>query len=239
MECVCTIADIRYSKYLYRFVYSVRAAGWRGPIVVITKDKGLYANCEIRHAKASYKTREFMDSRWLKLELDSFFQKGDQVLFFDTDIVLFEGFPFVEMMRHELSMTTVPMHHDVTVEMPLVKRILGVEPDQKYLASPLGFRVNSRTHKFFDLWRDMRETSSEHRKGTMFALNMAVYAWKQMYGKDLDPWLLPHERCAYTLTIKFKEYNKITDPVLMHYGGGLGKKVWDEEYRKGIKFEYR
>ena len=229
---ICTIANRKYAPYLHRFIYSVREAGWRGEIVVLTTDVNLYCNATVRVVKQEFKTSVFRDNRWLKLELDRHFKKGDRVIFLDCDIVLFKGFPFEELFQHDLSLTTVAMNHDVTKEMPIVKSLLGGEPKTKYLASPCAFKMCRKTEKFFDEWRSFRETSKEYNKGTMFALNLACHS------RDMsDVYLLPEDRCAYTLTVVFKEI--VAEPVLFHYGGGKGKQIWFDEYRDGIVYNYR
>jgi hypothetical protein len=158
---------------------------------------------------------------------------GDRVLFLDCDIVLFDGFPFDQLLQHDLALTEVPMHHDVTREMPLVNRILGVHAHIKYLASPIVFKVDNSAHEFFDLWRSMRPLSKKYGKGTMFALNLACYHRPSMD----DVYILPADRCAYTLTVRFNE--KIKNPVLFHYGGAQGKQIWMDEYKDGKTYNYR
>lgn len=229
---LCTIANRRYMPYLQRWIYSARESGWRGRIVVLTGDKSLKANAEIRHTKQEFKTAVFKDNRWLKLELDRYFDDGEHVAFFDVDIVFFKSMPWDEIFKYELGLTTVPLHHDVTKEMPLVKEITGVEPHTKYLASPCIFVKNKRSIEFFENWRSYRELSEQYKKGTMFALNLACYSM----GPE-DIYIFPEDRCAYTLTVRFKE--KVKDPYLFHYGGGQGKQIWHDEYMKGKVYDYR
>lgn len=231
-KILCTIADRRYSPYLYRWIYSARNAGWRGRIVVLTNDETLRANSEMVLTDQEFRTTVFKDNRWIKLDLDKYFNEGDRVVFFDVDIVFFPSMPFDELFKHDLSLTTVPLHHDVTKEMPLIKELTGIEPYTKYLASPCGFLKCDETVEFFNHWRSYRELSKQHRKGTMFALNLACY------NRCMDDvFLLPENRCAYTLTVKFKE--KVKDPYLFHYGGAYGKQIWMNEYMKGIEYNYR
>lgn len=231
MRCVCTIADRKYAPYLQRFIHSVRAAGWREEIVVLTNDEELYCNNTVIYVPEHFTSSAFPDPRWLKLELDRFFDKGDEVIFLDSDIVLFDGFPFEEILGHKFGMTTVPMHHDVTNEMPEVNKLLNKVTEAKYLASPISFRKNRSTTEFFDLWRSQRALSVERNHGTMFALNMACHM------RDMsDCWLLPEDRCAYTLSVRFNE--PVKDPVLMHYGGMQGKEIWMGEYRDGKDYGY-
>lgn len=231
-KILCTIANRKYAPYLYRWIYSARESGWRGKIVVLTDDETLRCNAEIRYTKQEFRTRVFKDNRWLKLELDRYFKEGEHVAFFDVDIVFFNGMPWEQMFKHDLGITTVPLHHDVTKEMPIIKELCKIEPHTKYLASPCIFKVGKKATAFFNEWRSYREVSEQYNKGTMFALNMACY------NRCMDDvWIFPEHRCAYTLTVRFNE--KVKNPVLFHYGGAQGKQIWMDEYLKGIIYDYK
>ena len=212
--------------YLHRFIYSARNAGYRGAIKVLTTDDDIYCNNRVDKVEQGYTTEIFPDSRWIKLELDRHFREGDRVIFLDSDIVVTSKFPFNKLFKKDLFITTVPLTHDTSKAAPKIKEIMEIDIKTKYLASPIGFLLNDKAREFFKLWRMMRPFARLYNLGTMFALNIACH----MRGMK-DFYIVPENRCGYTMDVVLNTPRRAKKPYLFHYGGRLGKDIWMEEYR--------
>jgi hypothetical protein len=218
---ICTIASKGYLKYLTRFITSVRGAGWRGEIVVLSSDDIPCNETVIIHDD-HFKTRLLSDNRWMQFEVDKYFKDGDHVLYLDCDMVVYDNCNFDELFKHTLLVSTLPGTHDVTGELPELSKILERPIKSKYIASPFVFKINKEAKDFFKLCRMMSYISQTQDRGTLFAFNLAC----QMRGMGDVP-IYPKSKVKYTLDVVFGK--SVPKATMFHYGGAKGKRLWEQD----------
>jgi hypothetical protein len=155
------------------------------------------------------------------------FKEGDKILYLDSDVVVNERFNIEEMFKKYTFATSIVYHDDVQEHQLLNRTLNRVNGEKnevkfKYIASPFVFEVNDRARRFFDLCKIMQQISNQHRRGTLFAFNLACHSC----GFNIE--IIPRELCAYTKDIKDKTISP--NHILIHYGGGDGKDLWKADY---------
>ena len=227
MNYIVTITSKNYLKYTYRLIYSLREIGYKGEIIVLTPDDDIYCNCRIIKIEKIFtaEAKTLDDSRWLQFQLldNDFFKDGDKIIYLDSDVIVHKGFDF-ERMFNEYTFAVSITHFDID-EFPILRKILcnpGI--DFKYIATPFVFEVNDKVRDFFNVCKLCQEISNHYKRGTLLAFNLACYS----YLKHDEIQIIPEDKVVYAYDMQ--EGRVFDDPMIIHYGGFKGKKIWEEEY---------
>lgn len=225
MKYICTITDKSYLRYTLRFLLSVRGVGWRGPIIVFTPDNDIYCNETVIKLTRTLYSPRYLDCRWMVFEINNHFKKSDKVLFFDSDCVLTDKFPINKIFKHDFVLTKKKRSEPdaYTESFEQINAIMGVETNEEYVASPLLWKKCKENDRLFNILRLGSFCSFHHGGG----INVTLTSTLKMYNKKID-YCIPYDKILYT-SDKDRAKKK-EDAWLIHYGGNLGKQMWENEY---------